>query len=626
MSTKTTFKRIALVAVAALGLGVLSVVPAKAAGVPTTTLTLSATTASIAVNETATVTANIDLVSGGTTDSVAVFTTISKPTGSSQGLPELRATTDSSNVTQTNHLDFIKSQIVGYSDTITVNSSSLGVVSRASYQVNLVSADLAGTYTVNVIVSDAAKTSILASKSFTVTVAAKNLAPSTTYSVAQIVQSSATLGADPDGTADSSVVAAPGTLGANAIVASIRVRQYNSDSVATVTVSTVGESITATIISGPGTLKINGAGTAALSVTAKVGETITVLNDGRSGSTSIRLGSTSLGTSWVTKTVTFYGEMASFSAITLPTGSAINLADGGSVKVYPKDAASVAVASDTKHGVYLYSSDTKVVSNYGTSCTFSGVATLGYASCALTVVDSGTVTITVRDSATVATSAFSATSATLTIAGAAYKGTITSDKSTYVPGEAMKFTVTSTDVYGRQVANGASTPFGTTSFRGATPTFGSDASAAAAGGGSFTALQTYLNAGGSFVSGIDTLMAFAPSTPGTYILIGSNNGLTEQVLLTFTVADATKDAADAATDAALEATDAAYAAQDAAQLAAESADAATAAAEAATAAAEAATAAVEDLATKVAGLFADLQKQITTLANVVAKIAKKVKA
>ena len=44
------------------------------------------------------------------------------------------------------------------------------------------------------------------------------------------------------------------------------------------------------------------------------------------------------------------------------------------------------------------------------------------------------------------------------------------------------------------------------------------------------------------------------------------------------------------------------------------------------AAAEAATAAVEDLATQVASLFADLQKQITTLANVVAKIAKKVKA
>ena len=64
----------------------------------------------------------------------------------------------------------------------------------------------------------------------------------------QIVQSSATLGADPDGTAESSVVSAPGTLGANAIVASIRVLQFNSDSVATVTGSTVGESITATII------------------------------------------------------------------------------------------------------------------------------------------------------------------------------------------------------------------------------------------------------------------------------------------------------------------------------------------------------------------------------------------
>ena len=58
--------------------------------------------------------------------------------------------------------------------------------------------------------------------------------------------------------------------------------------------------------------------------------------------------------------------------------------------------------------------------------------------------------------------------------------------------------------------------------------------------------------------------------------------------------------------------DAANAATDAANLAAEAADAATAA--------------VEALATEVATLMAALKAQITTLANTVAKIAKKVKA
>ena len=54
MSTKTTFKRIALVAVAALGLGVLSVAPSSAA--IDETLTLSASSATVGIGDTATVT------------------------------------------------------------------------------------------------------------------------------------------------------------------------------------------------------------------------------------------------------------------------------------------------------------------------------------------------------------------------------------------------------------------------------------------------------------------------------------------------------------------------------------------------------------------------------------------
>jgi len=89
---------------------------------------------------------------------------------------------------------------------------------------------------------------------------------------------------------------------------------------------------------------------------------------------------------------------------------------------------------------------------------------------------------------------------------------------------------------------------------------------------------------------------------------------------------AAQAAAEAATDAASEAIDAANAATDAANLAAEAADAATVAAEEARDAADAATAAVEELASQVATLMAALKAQITTLANTVAKIAKKVKA
>jgi hypothetical protein len=86
------------------------------------------------------------------------------------------------------------------------------------------------------------------------------------------------------------------------------------------------------------------------------------------------------------------------------------------------------------------------------------------------------------------------------------------------------------------------------------------------------------------------------------------------------------DAANAASDAAAEAIDAANAATDAANLAAEAADAATVAAEEARDAADAATAAVEELAASFNSLVASVKAQITTLANTVAKIAKKVRA
>jgi len=101
---------------------------------------------------------------------------------------------------------------------------------------------------------------------------------------------------------------------------------------------------------------------------------------------------------------------------------------------------------------------------------------------------------------------------------------------------------------------------------------------------------------------------------------------TVSTAVTTTGTSAAVAAAEAATDAALEAIDAANAATDAANLAAEAADAATVAAEEARDAADSATAAVEALASEVATLIAGLKAQITTLANTVAKIAKKVKA
>jgi hypothetical protein len=114
---------------------------------------------------------------------------------------------------------------------------------------------------------------------------------------------------------------------------------------------------------------------------------------------------------------------------------------------------------------------------------------------------------------------------------------------------------------------------------------------------------------------------------GTTVIAGVTAGVKTATLSAQTPApDAAATAAESAADAAAEAIDAANAATDAANLAAEAADAATVAAEEARDAADAATAAVEELGTQVATLMAALRAQITTLANTVAKIAKKVRA
>ena len=193
--------------------------------------------------------------------------------------------------------------------------------------------------------------------------------------------------------------------------------------------------------------------------------------------------------------------------------------------------------------------------------------------------------------------------------------TATFDKANYVPGEKAILTITAKDRAGSLMDGRA-----VSSAFVIKQNLGFSTGGSGAFGGTDTTFTPY------YETGVETRVVYMPSIGGTLSYeISAGSGATigtyqaPTVTVVATITDPTKDAADAATDAALEATDAAYAAQDAAQLAAEAADAATAAA-------EAATAAVEDLATQVASLFADLQKQITTLANVVAKIAKKVKA
>jgi trimeric autotransporter adhesin len=100
MSTKTTFKRVALVAVAALGLGVLSVAPSSAASTAAT-LTLSRATQTVVPGTEASVVATLGMTSDTVGDTATVTATLgTPPTGSGKAATDITLSVAGATVTK----------------------------------------------------------------------------------------------------------------------------------------------------------------------------------------------------------------------------------------------------------------------------------------------------------------------------------------------------------------------------------------------------------------------------------------------------------------------------------------------------------------------------------------------
>ncbi len=608
MSTKTTFKRVALVAVAALGLGVLSVVPSQAAS-QADSLTLSAATATQLTSETltaASATTTLAFLGGNTGDTMSVSAFLTSAPAGNTVLPTLvlGETTSALVGTSAQVTNVDAKAKLGQVAYVAASGSTVAV--SAKFSVYMDGPTLPGTYVVKLTPAVTSGGGVLNATAQTLTITVST--NPATDTVAASATSIITTAADTTTTTDATVTWPKAADTANE-AAVIKVGLLNAAGKAT-----TGESYTATI-AGPGLLAsqtFDGnleAAAKGRAITVQAGDVVTVYPDGSSGVATITI-SSAAGKVLATETVTFYGDA------TVATATVVKpiIAASGSqaaILVNLKDAAGTAVTQATTF--YVSSSDTtKVAGAYTTTGSLTYSATNGTLGAGylinLTGVAAGTANITVgtKSSAT-ATTGVNAPAVAVRVGSATPASiSITTDKTSYIPGEKATLTIVVKDADGLALADGTYNNIFATGGIVADYTLGS---------GSDTTTATNV----VFASGKKDYTLYMPITESDVKFswtTGSGLATANQAVAGSVTVTVSSASGAAAIDAANEATDAANAATDAALAAADAADAATAAA-------EDASAAVAALAKSVNTALKNLKKQITSLTALVNKLLKK---
>jgi hypothetical protein len=634
MSTKTTFKRIALVAVAALGLGVLSVAPSSAAVANLSVVTTNGTASKTAggSNETATAAAYVSVAGYATqaNESLTVTANLdSFPTGGSAvafnfGLYDTGTSSTSvikrggNTLTAAAHS---AKRVAGW-DSITPSSSTTGyyVISNSGatgaigagfvITVDTATTRVDGDYKFTVVVANYEGATYKSATTYPVTLTiSKDASQSTTIDPSKSTAIMSLGSAFVSGTVSDSSVALVSTVSATD-QAIIKVVTQNANGTG------AAESITATV-TGAGVIGLAGGSTFGKNITvAGTGSTdLAIRADGTAGVGSIVIKTTTV--TFAAKTVTFYAKAAKTItlAVAQPVIGVVSATDviratavdadgnvwGGAAYIYADTAADALIAS----------SATPV------ACTFN--AAKAYHECPVAGTAAGTANLKVIDAATVAlATATSASAAVRVTTGTPAKATIAFDKATYAPGEKAQIWVTATDAAG--LALSARTITNIFASGGIT-----SSTAFSSGSATLTSTDAVIEGASSSssnkVAGYQVYIVYMPMSSGTVTISATGStglALAGRVALSAS-AEVVNSSVDAATDAANEATDAANAATDAALAAADAADAATAAA-------QDASDAVAALSASVSKLISSLRAQITSLTNLVIKIQKKVKA
>jgi hypothetical protein len=442
MSTTTNFKRIALVAVAALGLGVLSSVPSNAAITGVITVTDSGTTTATTslADSTTAGTLGVRWLATTAGDTVGVTTALNtQPSGG--GSPSLNfypkdTSTSISNSTMAVFTGATRTVAADAQDTATVTTGS-GVGYTAGnflYQLDATPAK-AGTYTYTLTFTpytgNVAETSKVVTKDVSIVVtapASASLVAAPAYSTAKLVSGTTVDSSTAESTSVSLLATASPTASA-----SVWVKLVNAAGVATAT----EDSLTVTIDKGNiGTTTSAASGKNVIidykPAVENGGLAFYVFPDGSTGSATITIATKNAGS--FTKTLTWYS--ATYATITAAVYRSVIAV--GTESSLGAVSATAADASGSSYGsaitVYAYSSDTSVISNNGTACTYD--STTKAAMCPLTGVKAGTANITIRDKSTVALSKATSNAVAVRVSqGVATSFTLKTDKATYAPGE-----------------------------------------------------------------------------------------------------------------------------------------------------------------------------------------------
>jgi trimeric autotransporter adhesin len=576
MSTKTIYKRIALVAVAALGAGVLSVAPANAAGntdVATTKVTaITLATATATPTASAAVAVNLGAATvstaavGAGTDYEMEFQAYleSYPAGGSTSVAAVATATGTTTVVTggTNaiagsvlRIDGADNAALGGNTVAATSALGIGsfsfTPSKAGVYVLKVWHDADGDGVVdvaetqnNISITVVAASGLSTSLSTAYMAAAATAADFTGAGVANL--SSIAFTATTDAVARS---AAKGTGAATNAISTIEVILKNADG----TVSN-GHTVSATV-SGSGLIAVgtadntNAAGTkrADSAVLADNVGYVEVSTDGTSGIGTITISVTDVVTGATTvigtKTVTSYGAVTKIVATGVMTIGRAGGATTG-VAVADRDLATevpAVIIKATDASGYVVPSLTITAVSSDVVKVNSAITVAGDVASAANIYSSGgtgfynvsistpssaksgdkaTLTFRTPDPADPLGLAYLTSAVEITVGGSVATEVLSFDKTSYIQGESMIVTVTAKDSSGNPVYDGAASPAITFS---------------KAVGGTAPAASVYV--GGKKSNAANTV--FAPVTPGAFsALATSGNAAASAITAASTVADA----------------------------------------------------------------------------------------